>query len=151
MFTVHHPAFQLLTSSPVSLLPPFPPGSGVESSLQHFHQLTLLGPSVIVRFLTLQFPCPPFHQQCFLPDCTENLCLLHYSVANWFVHFIWRLSCAFVIYTPGSAGKSPKIFLFPQQADPLLPSSALDKENIFVSFHSMIFISGCYLSTSLHT
>lgn len=108
----------------------------------------ILGPSVTVKFLTLQFLCPPFHHQYFSLDCMENLCLCRHSVANQFVPFILSLRHAFVIYTAESVGKSCEIFLFPQKADSPLPSSAfsLAKEPIFFSFHSAIFISVCYLS-----
>lgn len=107
----------------------------------------ILGPSVIVKFLTLQFLCPPSHHQYFFPDCMENLCLCCHSVANQFVPFILSLGHAF-IYTAESVGKSCEIFLFPQKADSPLPSSAftLAKELFFFSLNSVIFISVCYLS-----
>lgn len=115
----------------------------------------IVGPSVTVKFLMLQFLCPPFHHQYFFLDCMENLCLCHHSVANQFVPFILSLRHAFVIYTAESTGKSCEIFLFQQKADSLLPKSAvtLAKEPLFFSFHSAtfisIFISVCYLSPFL--
>lgn len=107
----------------------------------------ILGPSVIVKFLTLQFLCPPHHQY-FFPDCMENLCLCRHSVANQFVPFILSLGHAF-IYTAESVGKSCEIFLFPQRADSPLPSSAftLAKELFFFSLHSLIF----FLSAICHS
>lgn len=154
IFTVHHGPFQLLSVSPAFLLPhvhlalawsPLFSGFINQPNITATH---ILGPSVTVKFLTLQFLCPPFHHQYFFLDCMENLCLCLHSVANQFVSFVLSLGHAFVIYTEETVGKSCEICLFPQKADSPLPSSAfiLAKEPFFFSFHSANFISICYLS-----